>query len=100
MNTRERMYETNGKARKWLKENKFVDVHLFPHNRFCKDVHFQGLSFDGCASLEKRFVLFQIKTNEKPSKKIQEQMAIASKESSVVLIWMSIVKSQVQVWQY
>ena len=98
MNTRQRMYESNGKAREWLKENNFEDVHLFPHNRFCKDVHFLGLSFDGCASFERKFVLFQIKTNDKPSKKVQEQMKIASEDSGVILLWLSVVKADISVW--
>lgn len=98
MNTRQKMYETNGKARKWLRENGFVDIHLFPHTRYSKDIHFQGLSFDGCASLGKKLALFQIKTNDKPTKKVQAQMKLASNDSGVILIWISVFKKEIEVW--
>ena len=91
MNNRERMYQSNIKARKWLIDNNFKDIHLFPHTRFSLDVHFQGLSFDGCASFGKRFVLFQIKTNCKPTKKVQEQMKIVSKESNIIILWYNVI---------
>ena len=99
MNTRQRMYESNSKARKWLIENEYKDIHFFPHTRFSKDIHFQGLSFDGCASFGKQFVLFQVKTNCKPTKKIQAQMKIASRGSNVILLWVDVVKKKgVQVY--
>ena len=100
MNTRLKMYETNGFVRAWLKQNNYKDVHLFPHNRFSKDIHFQGLSFDGCASLDTKFVLFQIKTNCKPTKKEQEQMKKAEQESYVKILWFNKVKGKTELEVY
>lgn len=99
MNNRERMYQSNSRVRKWLIESKYVDIHLFPHTRFSKDVHFQGLNFDGCCSFETKFVLFQIKTNERPSKKILEQMRRISKKSKVSMLWFNCKKrNMIEVW--
>jgi len=94
MNNRQKMYASNAKARRWLEANGFVDLHFFPHTRFSKDVHFQGLSFDGCASLGKSFVLFQVKTNCKPTKKVQLKMKEVSLESGVMTIWFNNVKGK------
>ena len=85
------MYETNTKARAWLVKNGFTDVHFFPHTRFSKDAHFKGLGWDGIATLNKRLALFQTKTNCGCTKKVKEQMKLASYESSVILIWINAV---------
>lgn len=99
MTNRDKMYESNSRARKWLVSKGYSDIHLFPHNRFSKDIHFQNLSFDGCATLKKKFVLFQIKTNCPPTRQVQEQMFLASKDSGVILLWISADKKhQLKVW--
>jgi hypothetical protein len=98
MNNRQKMYIANSMTRKYLIKNKYKDIHFFPHSRFSKDVHFQGLEFDGCASLGKKFVLFQVKTNLKPTKKIQEKLKKASKESGVILLWFNKIKGDLQVY--
>lgn len=90
-NTRKKMYETNTKARKWLIENGFTDIHFFPHNRFSKDAHFKGLGWDGIATFEDRLALFQTKTNCACTKKVKEQMKKASYDSGVYLIWINAV---------
>jgi hypothetical protein len=100
MNKRQKMYITNSLVRKWLEANGYKDLHFFPHNRFSKDVHFQDLSFDGCASLGTQFVLFQCKTNCKPTKKVIEQMAKAEKSSSVKLLWFNKVKGKTELEVY
>jgi hypothetical protein len=87
MNNRDKMYIANSHAREWLKANGYTDLHFFPHTRFSKDVHFQGLSFDGCASFLKTFVLFQVKTNLKPTKKQTEQMHQIMLFSFVEVLW-------------
>lgn len=101
MSTRDKMYESNGKIRKWLVLNGFEDLHFFPHTRYSKDVHFKGLSFDGCCSYGKTFVLFQAKTNCKPTKKIQARMEIVTEASGVMLLWCDVVKRKgVQVYGF
>jgi citrate lyase synthetase len=87
MNNRQKMYIANSLTRKWLVDNGYKDIHLFPHTRWSKDIHFQGLEFDGCASLEKQFVLFQVKTNLKPTKAQLEQMRQVEKDSYVEILW-------------
>lgn len=87
VNKTQKMRVTNMKVRKWLLQNGYKDIHLFPHTRWSKDVHFRGLEFDGIASLGTRLVLFQVKTNRKPSKEMQEQYKLISKESSIICLW-------------
>lgn len=92
MNNRERMRESNYKVRKWLTENNYKDIHFFPHTRYSKDVHFQGMAFDGCCSFGKRFVLFQTKTNCKPTRKEQSQMLSILEECGIIPLWFDVVK--------
>lgn len=92
MNNRQKMRIATTGAKRWLEKNNYKDIHLFPHTRWSLDVHFQGLEFDGCASLGKQFVLFQVKTNCKPTKQIQEQMKKVEKESYVKMLWFNKVK--------
>jgi len=91
MNTRDKMRRGNSKVRKLLAEAGFQDIHMFPHTRFSKDLHFLSLSFDGFASLGTKICLFQIKSNCKPSRAIQEQMAKASESSGAYLLWFDVV---------
>jgi len=69
INTRTKMQRTNNKVRAWLEANGYRDIKFFPHSRHSKDLHFQGQEFDGIASHENRVVLFQCKTNSKPTRK-------------------------------
>ena len=100
MNNRNKMYIANSATRKWLEANNYKDIHFFPHTRWSKDIHFQNLSFDGCASIGTRFVLFQIKTNLKPTKKILAQMKKAEKTSFVKLLWFNKVKGKGEIEVY
>ena len=89
MSNRTKMYATNSKAKAWLIANGFTAIHFFPHTRFSKDAYFQGLGWDGIATLDKRLALFQTKTNCKCTKKTLERMKKASYESAVILIWIN-----------
>ena len=100
MNNRDKMYIANSATRKWLEKNNYKDIHFFPHTRWSKDVHFQGLSFDGCASLGKQFVLFQVKTNLKPSKKVLNKMKEIEKDSNVKIIWFNKEKGKGDITAY
>ena len=64
------MRRSNGKIKQWLVDNGYKDIHLFPHTRFCKDVTIDQIDFDGIAAKGTNLVLFQCKTNNKPSKKL------------------------------
>lgn len=92
MTNRTKMWVTNQKARAWLVENGFTDIHFFPHTRFSKDAHFKGLGWDGIATLDKRLALFQTKTNRACTKKTLAQMKLAAAESYVMLIWFNNIK--------
>lgn len=82
-----KMHRTNSKVRKWLVENGFKDINFFPHTRFIKDLHFQDLDFDGLASLGTQLVLFQTKSNTKPSKKTIELYRDVSNKYNILCLW-------------
>ena len=94
MSNRTKMYTTNSKARKFLVANGFTDIHFFLHSRFSKDAHFLGLSFDGLATLGNKLALFQTKTNDACTKKVQAMMETGARESGVILIWINAKKRQ------
>ena len=70
--TMTKMARTNQKIRAWMISSGYEDITFFPHTRYQKDIHFQGESFDGIASLKNTLVLFQAKTIEKAMKKIDD----------------------------
>ena len=94
MSNRTKMYTTNAKARKWMIEHNFTDIHFFPHTRFSKDAYFGGLGWDGLATLEGKLALFQTKTNCKCTAKTKEQMTEVSKKSGVILLWINSIKRE------
>lgn len=65
--TRGKMQRTNGYVRRWLEKNQFEDITFFPHSRFSKDLHINGLEFDGITRKNNTIVFFQCKTNHKIS---------------------------------
>lgn len=92
MSNRTKMYIANSKARKYLHDNGYTDIHLFPHNTWSKDIHFRGLSFDGLATIDNQLALFQIKTNCACTKKVQQQMQTISDDTGLVLLWINNIK--------
>ena len=83
-------YSSNSKARKWLIDNGCVDIHIFPMTRFSKDVHIRDLAFDGICRNEDSIILFQVKSNCKPSKKVKiETELLLKKYSGVKFIWIN-----------
>ena len=94
MSNRTKMYTTNGKARKFLVENGFTDIHFFPHTRYSLDAHFKGLGFDGLATFGNKLALFQTKTNNTCTKKVKAHMLKVAEESGVILIWINAKKRQ------
>ena len=70
MNTRQKMYATNTKIRKYLNENGFHNLYFFPHLRFSIDYLVDECGFDSFG-WDKNNVLcfFQFKTNKKLPKK-------------------------------
>jgi len=89
MSNREKMYKTNSKAKAWLVEEGFTEIHFFPHTRFSKDAFFQGLGWDGLATLGHRLALFQTKTNCACTKKTRQRMKTASDNSGIILLWIN-----------
>jgi len=86
-----KMHRSNAKARKWMNNNGYEDIHFFPHTRWSKDLHFQGLEFDGLASIGTNLVLFQVKSNCRATKKILEQYDNVLLKYNVVCIWFNAV---------
>jgi len=89
MNTIKKSYRSNAKIKIWLKKHNYKDIHFFPHTRFIKDVHFQGLDFDGITSLNTTLILFQCKTNCRASKKTIEKYKEVSKKFGIICIWLN-----------
>lgn len=82
---------SNVKARNWMKENGFSDTHFFGHTRWSKDLHFQGLEFDGIASLGTTLVLFQVKSNCRCPKKTLAKYQTVSKLFGISCLWINAV---------
>lgn len=91
MDTYAKMRRSNAKARGFLLNRGFEDVFFFQHTRFLKDLHFQGLEFDGIASFGNKVVLFQIKSNCKASKKTLEQYEKVGDKFNILCLWINIV---------
>ena len=86
-----KMSRSNVKARRWMEENDFRDIHFFPHTRWSKDLHFQDLEFDGLATAGATLVLFQVKSNCKATKKTLEQYEAVFKKFYVRCLWFNAV---------
>lgn len=87
VNTMSKMSRSNVKARKWMEKNGYKDVHFFPHTRWSKDLHFEGLEFDGIASAGKKLVLFQVKSNCRATKKVMIQYKYVEKRFGIKCLW-------------
>ena len=95
MNNRQKMYETNGKARAYLKIQGYENLYFFPHLRFSKDYNLSTLKFDAMGFKNKRIHFIQIKTNDKPTKKILEESRKAEEEFGCRIIWLNCVKGRI-----
>lgn len=71
-------HRSNAKARRKLEELGYEEIQLFYHTRFQKDIHIGGLGFDGICRKFNRICLFQIKSNQKPSKDVLKTLYILS----------------------
>jgi len=94
MNTRLKMYDTNVAIKKELVKRGFHSIYLFPHLRFIKDYHLDGLGFDAIAFKfnDKRLFLMQFKTNEKPSKRILQEYEEIGKKYYCCCLWATKIK--------
>lgn len=84
-----KMSRSNVKARKWMEANNFKDIFFTPHTRWSKDIIFQGLEFDGLASVGISLVLFQVKSNSKCPKKTLEQYKQISEMFGISCLWIN-----------
>lgn len=96
MNNRQRMYETNSKAKKYLLREGFEDIYFFPHLRFMKDYNFGNQKFDGLGFKDKIIWFFQIKTNEKPSKNVLVDYKKLEEQSYCKFIWLNCEKGVIK----
>ena len=67
------MSRSNVKARHWMENEGYQNIFFFGHSRWQKDLHFEGLEFDGMASTGATIVLFQVKSNKRATKKVLGQ---------------------------
>jgi hypothetical protein len=91
MNTRNKMYRTNKKIKKYLLENGFHSIYLFPHLKYIKDYIFEKQGFDalGWKKGDKHAYLFQFKTNKKAPKKVLKEYAKINKKYYVKCLWVN-----------
>jgi len=86
-----KMSRSNVKAKKWMTDNGYKDIFMFPHTRFSKDLHFQGQDFDGIATHKDRVVLFQIKSNCRALKQTLRDYARLSAIFNIECLWFNAV---------
>jgi len=99
MNTRQRMYKTNSKIKKYLLELGFIHIYLFPHLRFCKDYILENQGFDalGFKIGDKRVYFFQFKTNKKPNKQTLKEYAMLEEEYFIKCLWVNKTKNEITI---
>lgn len=89
VNNYDKMRRSNSKIKLWLENNGFKNIHFFPHTRFIKDVDIDKLSFDGLATNGSSLILFQCKTNLKPSKRLLEDYEKLEKKYGIKCLFLS-----------
>ena len=91
-NNYDKMRRSNSKARKWLIEQGFEDIHFFPHTRFQKGANIKDEEFDGMCidDSDCKMVLFQIKSNHKISKKRLDKYKDISNRYNIKCLWINI----------
>jgi len=95
INTRQKMYETNGMIKKWLLENDFKFLYLFPHLRFSKDYHIEDCDFDAIC-IKDRYVWFiQFKTTDKLPKKVKSQYKELEEKYNIKCAWITRIKKEI-----
>ena len=87
INTRDKMYWVNSKIKDKLKELGYTNIYLFPHLRFQKDYIIDDCKFDGIATSISSILLFQNKSNKKPSKIKLEKMREVGKKYNFIAAW-------------
>lgn len=92
INTRNKMYDTNSKIKKFLVEKGFENLYLFPHMRHIKDWIVDEIGFDaiGWKKGDKRIWLFQFKTNELCPPKIREKFKSLSEKYNCIPVWITV----------
>jgi len=89
MSNYDKMRRTNRKIKTWLEDNNYKNIHLFPHTRFIKDVTIDKVEFDGICTNNKFLVLFQCKSNRKPSKKLLEVYRKLTGKYGIICLYLS-----------
>ena len=83
------MLASNTKARRWLERGGYRDIQMFPHSRFSKDVVLDNLKFDGIAISDNSIAFFQVKTNCRQTKEMQELFKSFSEKYHVKAYWIN-----------
>jgi hypothetical protein len=96
MNTRQKMYQSNAKIRKWMIHYGIKDIFLVPHTRHSKDFYIGGQPFDGLATYKHKLIIFQNKTNKKPSKKLLAEYRRISQWYGIGVFYFNVQKGIVE----
>ena len=78
---------SNVKAKKWLSEHGYSEIHIFGHSRWQSDLNFKNLKFDGIALSSTKLCLFQVKSNGKPTKAYLALMEAFAKDYGADILW-------------
>jgi hypothetical protein len=81
------MRRSTAKAKSWLIQQGYFNIHLFVHTHFSKDVTIDSCSFDGIASKGTFLTLFQVKSNKSISKQEQEAYRLLAKKYNCECLW-------------
>lgn len=93
INTRNKMYETNSKIKKYLVDKNVSRLYLFPHSRFYKDYILFELGFDAMGFIKVnnvfKLILFQFKTNETCPRSVLCKYDELMKEYDCIPCWVT-----------
>lgn len=79
-----KMRRTNSKIKEYLIKNKYENIFFIPHMKFSKDYNLDNLSFDGFCSRDNKLMLFQCKSNFKPSKPLLAKYKEISNKYNII----------------
>ena len=94
----QKMSRSNVKAKRWMINNGYKNIFLFPHTRWSKDAHIISgdisAEFDGIATRENNIVFFQIKSNCRATKKMLRDYKTLEAVFGIECLWINAVDRQ------
>lgn len=92
INNYSKMRRSNVKAREYLIDNLYTDIHFFPHTRFIKGYVLAKQEFDGICfdSNNRKMTLFQIKSNKNIPKETEIDYLRIAKYYNIKCLWINV----------